>query len=82
MQYHVYILYSLTLDRYYIGMSSDPHGRLWRHNISRQGYTSKGQPWELVYSEVFETKPEAMSRERQLKGWKNRDRILTLIGNK
>jgi len=33
----------------------------------------------LVYSEIFATKTEALKKEKELKGWKNRDRIKELI---
>ena len=32
-----------------------------------------------MYSEQFESKKEAMDREKQLKNWKNRERLETLI---
>ncbi|MCX6327096.1 MAG: GIY-YIG nuclease family protein, partial [Bacteroidia bacterium] len=38
-----------------------------------------GRPWLLVYSEQYQTKKEAMLRENQLKNWKNRERLETLI---
>ena len=61
---------------------SYPEGRLVRHNLSHRGFTSKGQPWELVYTEFFDLKSDATAREKQLKGWKNRDRLMSLIGRK
>ena len=79
MTFSVYIIYSRSLDRFYIGMSADVYGRLTRHNSARQGFTSKGQPWEIVYTESFSTKLEALQREKQLKGWKNRERLVSLI---
>ena len=36
-------------------------------------------PWDLVYSETFDTRSEAMVREKQLKKWKNRKAIQALI---
>ncbi len=82
MPHFVYILYSRALDKFYIGRSSDPEGRLVRHNLSHRGFTSKGQPWEVVYTEFFDLKSDATAREKQLKGWKNRDRLMSLIGRK
>ena len=32
-----------------------------------------------MYSELFESKKEAMAREKQLKNWKNRERLEALI---
>ncbi|MFO7575560.1 MAG: GIY-YIG nuclease family protein [Bacteroidales bacterium] len=75
----VYIIYSVKLDKYYIGYSSDVHDRLSKHNRMSKGFTSKGIPWVLVHTELFDDKKSAMIRERQLKRWKNRERIESLI---
>ena len=79
--FYCYILYSKKLGKYYIGSTSNLQGRLQRHNTSNHGFTSTGKPWELRYSENFETKQEAMQRELQLKKWKNRDLLEELIQN-
>ena len=79
LMYFVYIIYSEKLDKYYIGYSTDIEFRLKKHNSISKGFTNLGKPWTLVYSEVFNSKHEAMAREKQLKNWKNRDRIKTLI---
>ncbi len=77
--FYVYIIRSLKLDKYYIGLSSNVADRLKKHNRKSKGFTDKGRPWTLVYSESFSSKKEAMSREQQLKSWKNRERIESLI---
>jgi len=77
--YFVYIIYSQKLDKYYIGFSSDVEDRLRKHNRRSKGFSSLGRPWLLIYTERFETKKEAMVREKQLKSWKNRERIESLI---
>jgi len=35
--YYFYILYSPTLDNYYLGHTSDINGRLRRHNSNHKG---------------------------------------------
>ena len=79
--YYCYILYSEKLDKYYIGSTSDVEGRLQRHNTSKKGFTSNGKPWELKYYERFESKHEALSREFQIKSWKDRDMLQGLISS-
>ncbi|MBN2480299.1 MAG: GIY-YIG nuclease family protein [Bacteroidales bacterium] len=49
------------------------------HNRSRKSFTASGKPWKLVYKEYYSTKKEALIREIQLKSWKNRVRIESLI---
>ena len=75
LMYSVYILYSNNLDKFYIGFSANLPDRILKHNRSRKGFTSTGKPWLLIYSEVFLTKKEAMAREKQLKNWKNPERL-------
>ncbi len=74
-----YILYSKKIDKYYIGQTSNIHGRIARHNSSKKGFTSTGKPWVLVYSEKFHDKSSALKREKQLKRWKSRKDIERLI---
>ena len=75
-----YILYSATLDKYYIGHTGDDISeRLRRHNSSHKGFTGGLGDWEIVYQEVFDSKTLAYARERQVKGWKSRKRIVELI---
>ena len=77
--YYFYILYSKNLERYYLGSTSHLEERLKKHNYRHKGYTGQTSDWELVYSEVFPTKEQAYQRERRVKGWKNRERIKSLI---
>jgi putative endonuclease len=80
--YYCYILYSDSIKKYYIGASSDPLGRLHRHNTANSGFTSKGQPWRIVYVEEYVDKVSAYRRERQLKSWKSRKMIEQLCFGK
>ena len=77
-----YILYSASLDRYYIGSCQDLQTRLKKHLSNHKGFTSKAKDWQIVYHEDFQQKSAALRREKQLKGWKSRDRIEQLIKNR
>ncbi|SUI97529.1 GIY-YIG nuclease superfamily protein [Sphingobacterium spiritivorum] len=80
IMYFLYILYSVQADRYYIGVTHDLEGRLRRHNSHyKKGFTGKFTDWCIVYQECYETKNEALVRERQLKSWKSRLKIEALI---
>ncbi|HEX5112170.1 MAG TPA: GIY-YIG nuclease family protein [Saprospiraceae bacterium] len=75
-----YILYSSTLDSYYIGHSeSTPEERLKAHLRNHSGYTGKAKDWQIVWSETFISKSEAYKREREIKKWKSRRAIENLI---
>ena len=76
----VYILYSPNSDKYYIGCTTDTISeRLRRHLSNHRGFTSRAKDWLLVYSEVFDTKMEALKRKREIKGWKSKNGIRELI---
>jgi len=78
--YTVYVLHNLKYDKIYIGFSSDIEKRLIAHNHqSNKGWTKKFQPWNLIYSEIFEEKDQAMKREKQLKSAQGRNFIRTNI---
>ena len=76
----VYVLYSSTFNKIYIGYTSDIEKRLLSHNtLATKGYTIKFRPWILLYSEEHSLKSEAMKREKQLKSAKGREFIHSLI---
>jgi len=79
--YLCYILYSKTLDRYYVGHCEAPlEERLRRHLSNHKGFTGKAKDWEAAYTESFDNKEEAYRREREIKGKKSREYIGWLIG--
>ncbi len=75
-----YILYSKILDKYYIGYTGqDMHSRLSKHLANHDGFTGKAKDWQLVYCEIFPTRPQAMLREKEIKSWKSKIKIGELI---
>ncbi len=80
--FYVYIIQSLKDSSYYIGYSANPISRLEKHNKSRTGYTSRKKPWELVYTEGFEDKSDALKKERFIKAQKSKAFIERLINSK
>ncbi|MBN1650060.1 MAG: GIY-YIG nuclease family protein [Bacteroidales bacterium] len=81
--YHTYVLYSIQFNKIYIGFSSNLELRLSIHNSDKNtGWTSKYKPWEVLYSENFETKKEAMLREKQLKTSRGRAYIWDLVSSR
>jgi putative endonuclease len=67
MNYYVYILKSLNNNRYYIGQTKDLEKRIRIHNSLKARWTKRYQPWELVHSEIYLTRSEAIKREMFLK---------------
>ena len=79
----VYVLYSPSFKKIYIGYTSDLNERFKSHNeIGTKGWTIKFRPWIICYKEEFATKQEAMHREKELKSAKFREWIWSLINDK
>ncbi len=67
--YWVYILASKS-RRLYVGITNDLTRRVHEHkNSAFIGFTSKYQINRLVYFEEFSNPSDAISREKELKGW-------------
>jgi putative endonuclease len=78
--YFVYALYSKVSDKIYIGSTSDIEARLKAHNNPKnKGWTGKYQPWEIIFKELLLSKIDAIVREKQLKSYKGREFIRSLI---
>ncbi len=83
--FYIYILFSNSSDRYYIGQTSDIQKRLTEHNNpSRQDkYTAKHRPWILVLSfQVSPDRGQAIIVERFIKRQKSRIFLEKLIAEK
>ena len=79
----VYVLYSQSYKKIYIGYTSSLEERFKSHNeLATKGWTIKFRPWEIVYKEIFESKVDAMRREKELKSAKGREWIWQLISDK
>jgi len=79
MNYIVYILFSKTKNRYYIGYTSNLEERIIRHNQKSKGFTGNVNDWKVVYTEYYTIKEEACIRELQIKSWKSKLKIQELI---
>ena len=66
MGFYVYVLKSDS-GRSYIGHSKDLDNRVAEHNSGKSKATRGKGPWKLVYSEKFDTRSEAVMRERYFK---------------
>lgn len=80
--FFVYIIQSLKTKKFYIGSTEDLEKRFVFHNEGKSVYTSKYLPYELVYSEEYQTKQEALKREKEIKKMKNIKRFLESNGVK
>ena len=76
MNFYVYVLYSSRFDQIYIGYSHDVQTRFLSHNeLATKGWTIRFRPWSLIHQEGFQTKTQAMKREKELKSAQGREWI-------
>ena len=69
----VYVLYSNSYDKIYIGSTSNLIQRFHSHNsLSKKGWTKNFRPWFVIYCEYFNSKSHGMVREKQLKSYQGR----------
>jgi putative endonuclease len=73
IMYTVYVLKSLRNDKRYVGYTSKTvEVRLKEHNSGSNKFTSQNGPFTLIYTEDYETKTDAIRREKFLKSGKGR----------
>jgi putative endonuclease len=80
--FYTYIIYSKTINKYYVGSCQDVQERLKDHLNSRSKFTKKAKDWELKYFENYSSRSEAYQREMIIKKMKSRIFIENLIENK
>ena len=77
--YYVYILTNKTNRVLYIGMTNDINRRISEHKSEMiDGFSKRYHTHKLVYFEEYGSPTDAISREKQLKGYK-RDKKIDLI---
>ena len=79
--YYVYILASESNRTLYIGVTNDIVRRMAEHKSGViEGFTKRYSVHKLVYCETCNDVYAAISREKQLKGWR-REKKVALINN-
>lgn len=79
IKFYLYIL-RCSDDTLYTGITNNVERRLSEHNTSKKGakYTKSRRPLELLYTEEFANKSDALKRELEIKKL-NRTEKLALI---
>jgi putative endonuclease len=77
--FSVYIIFSASIDQYYVGHTQNLEERLFRHNNSGSKATKKAADWTLKYTQPFDSRSEAMKHEIEIKAKKSRKFIESLI---
>lgn len=79
--FYIYILFSNSAEKHFVGFTSNPKLRLEQHNSnSSDKYTGKYSDWEMVaLFESGESRSEAMKLEKFIKKQKSKNLLLKLI---
>ena len=81
MPFYVYIVRSRDAS-YYVGHTDNLEARIDDHNGGQfSSYTRKRRPVRLVFVEEFQSREEALARERQLQGWSRAKKEALIAGN-
>jgi len=65
--FYAYVLKSISHDFYYKGHCKDLHIRIQQHNSGMTKSIRPYLPFEIVYSETFDSEKEAIEREKYFK---------------
>lgn len=64
----------------YIGVTGNLHGRVFQHNQRKvPGFTQKYRVNRLIYYEEYQYIHNAITREKQLKGWHRSKKELLIM---
>ena len=75
------MLRSTVSKKRYVGSTGkDPSVRLREHNSGSNKFTKGHKPFELIYTEEFESKTDAIKRERFLKSGQGRSFLDSIVG--
>ena len=76
--FYVYAISSLAHNYIYVGLTQDVEERIKRHNGGRERTTKFYKPFELIFSEVCETRVEARFREKYWKSGIGKEKLRIL----
>jgi predicted GIY-YIG superfamily endonuclease len=81
MEFTLYVL-ECADGSFYIGHTDNLGQRLTQHDEGKGClYTSTRRPLKLLHTEGFETRYEALTVERKLKGWSRAKKLAYMAGN-
>ena len=77
----VYILFSESLDRYYIGHTNNVFERTAQHNSEyySNAFTSKANDWSIYWSGRCVDRHQARAIEKHIKNMKNRSFLHNIV---
>ncbi len=81
MDFYLYVL-ECADGSFYIGHTDDLDRRMEQHDLGLGcAYTARRRPVKLLHVERFETRYEALTMERKLKGWSRAKKKAYMAGD-
>jgi len=79
----VYMIYTTAFNKFYVGESIDPIGRVSQHNqgVYKGSSTAYAKDWELKLVLSVVSKEDAVKVERYIKSMKSKAFIIKLISD-
>jgi putative endonuclease len=79
----LYIIYSKSQNKYYVGETNNIEERIVKHNTHyyNNSFTKIAEDWELKFTFEFENKEDAIYLEKFIKKMKSRVFIEKIINN-
>lgn len=74
----VYILYSKSIDRYYIGSCLDLEQRVQEHVLNNKGFTARVQDWKIFFKIENLEYQQARRIEKHIKNMKSKTYLVNL----
>ncbi|MEG8945536.1 GIY-YIG nuclease family protein [Rosettibacter firmus] len=81
MLFYVYILYSPSHNRTYVGQTNNISTRLDYHNKGKVKSTKAFRPWILIYFGSFSSRADAMKKELWFKSHSGRKKISEFLNS-
>ncbi|PIY97078.1 MAG: endonuclease [Candidatus Kerfeldbacteria bacterium CG_4_10_14_0_8_um_filter_42_10] len=77
--YFIYVIISINYSNRYVGTTDNVEKRVMEHNAGKCRYTKGRMPWKLIYTETYNTRAEAMKREKFLKSGQGRKYLNSIL---
>ena len=80
MLFTVYIIYSHSIDQFYVGQTSDLEKRLQEHNSAyyQNSFSSRANDWSLFFSVDCDSRELALKIEHHIKAMRKREYYFNL----
>ncbi len=75
----LYILFSSSHLRTYVGQTENIQKRIGEHNGGKVKSTKAYVPWEMIWSEEFMSRDDALKREKYYKSSAGRQKIKNIL---